>query len=93
VIKKARSTTSTAACLWQSCAKIYGQSFAAGLSPTTTLYEALELFGPHAISEMHLTMLQRDYNDGLLEKKSKKSPGAQMNGFERQPLLSCPLLS
>jgi len=33
--------------------KIYGQSFAAGLSPTTTLYEALELFGPHAISEMH----------------------------------------
>ena len=39
---------------------------------TTTLYEALELFGPHAISEMHLKMLQRDYNDGLLEQKIKK---------------------
>lgn len=67
MIKKARSTTSTA--------KIYGQSFAAGLSPTTTLYEALELFGPHAISEMHLKMLQRDYDDGLLERKIKKALG------------------
>jgi hypothetical protein len=72
VIKKARSATSTAACLWQPCAKSTGKSFAAGLSPTTTLYEALELFGPHAISEMHLKMLQRDYNDGLLEQKIKK---------------------
>jgi hypothetical protein len=55
--------------------KIYGQSFAAGLSPTTTLYEALELFGPHPISEMHLKMLQWDYDDGLLERKIKKALG------------------
>ena len=28
-----------------------------------------------AISEMHLKMLQRDYDDGLLERKIKKALG------------------
>ncbi len=55
--------------------KIYGQSFAVSLSPATTLYEALELFGSHAIGEMHLKMLQQDYDDGLLERKIKKALG------------------
>jgi hypothetical protein len=55
--------------------KIYGQSFAAGLSPDATLYEVLELFGPQAVSEIHFRMLQQDYNDGLLERKIKKVMG------------------
>jgi hypothetical protein len=52
--------------------KVYGQSFASGLSPTTTLYEALELFGPNAVSELHLKMIQQDYDDGSLQRKIKK---------------------
>ena len=51
---------------------MYGQSFASGLSPTTTLYEALELFGPNAVSELHLKMIQQDYDDGSLQRKIKK---------------------
>jgi hypothetical protein len=52
--------------------RIYGQSFAASQSPNTTLYELLELLGASALSEMHLQMLQQDYDDGLLERKVKK---------------------
>jgi hypothetical protein len=53
--------------------RIYGPSFATTLSPATTLYEVLELFGPHSLSELHLKMLQQDFDDGLLERKIKKS--------------------
>ena len=52
--------------------KIYGHSFAAGQSPDTTLYELLELPGSHNVSDLHLAMLQQDYDDGLLERKVKK---------------------
>jgi hypothetical protein len=52
--------------------KIYGHSFAGGQSPDTTLYELLELPGSHTVSDLHLTMLQQDYDDGLLERKVKK---------------------
>jgi hypothetical protein len=52
--------------------RIYGHSFAAGLAPNTTLYEVLELFGPNALGEMHLKMLEQDYADGLLERKIRK---------------------
>ena len=55
--------------------KIYGQAFAAGHGPDATLYELLELKGPYTLSEMHLKMLQRDYGDGLLERKIKKALG------------------
>jgi hypothetical protein len=52
--------------------KIYGQSFAAGQSHDATLYELLELPGSYRVSDLHLTMLQQDYDDGLLERKIKK---------------------
>ena len=52
--------------------KIYGQSFADGLSPDTTLYELLELPGSHVVNDLHMAMLQQDYDDGLLERKIKK---------------------
>jgi hypothetical protein len=46
--------------------------FAAGQPPDTTLYELLELPGSHNLSDLHLAMLQQDYDDGLLERKVKK---------------------
>jgi hypothetical protein len=52
--------------------KIYGRSFATGQSPDTTLYELLELPGSRRVSDLHLAMLQQDYDDGLLERKIKK---------------------
>ena len=52
--------------------KIYGHSFAAGQPPDTTLYELLELPGSHSVSDLHLAMLQQDYDDGFLERKVKK---------------------
>jgi hypothetical protein len=52
--------------------RIYGPSFATNLSPATTLYEVLELLGPRSLSELHLKMLQQDFDDGLLERKIKK---------------------
>jgi len=52
--------------------KIYGHSFAAGQSPDTTLYELLEVSGSHTVSDLHVAMLQQDYDDGLLERKVKK---------------------
>jgi hypothetical protein len=52
--------------------KIYGQAFAAGHAPDTTLYELLELNGPYTLSEMHLKMLQQDYQDGSLARKIAK---------------------
>jgi hypothetical protein len=52
--------------------KIYGHSFAAGQPLDTTLYELLELPGSHNVSDLHLAMLQQDYDDGLLERKVKK---------------------
>jgi hypothetical protein len=52
--------------------RIYGQSFAAGQSPDTTLYELVELPNSRTVSDMHLAMLQQDYDDGLLELKIKK---------------------
>jgi hypothetical protein len=52
--------------------KIYGRSFATDISPNTTLYELLELLGPHSLSELHLKMLQQDFDDGLLERKIRK---------------------
>jgi hypothetical protein len=52
--------------------KIYGQAFAAGHAPDTTLYELLELNGPYTVGEMHLKMLQQDYDDGLLPRKLAK---------------------
>jgi hypothetical protein len=55
--------------------KIYGQAFAAGHAPDTTLYELLELNGPYTLSEMHLKMLQQDYQDGLLARKIAKVVG------------------
>jgi hypothetical protein len=55
--------------------KIYGRWFATDLSPNTTLYEALELFGPRSISELHLKMVQQDFADGLLERKIRKITG------------------
>ena len=55
--------------------KIYGQAFAAGHAPDTTLYELLELNGPYTLSEMHLKMLQQDYQDGFLARKIAKVLG------------------
>jgi hypothetical protein len=52
--------------------RIYGHSFAAGQSLGTTLYELLELPGSHNVSDLHVAMLQQDYDDGLLERKVKK---------------------
>jgi hypothetical protein len=52
--------------------RIYGHSFAAGQSLDTTLYELLELPGSHNVSDLHVAMLQQDYDDGLLERKVKK---------------------
>jgi hypothetical protein len=52
--------------------RIYGQAFAAGHAPDTTLYELLELKGPHTLREMHLKMLQQDYDDGSLARKIGK---------------------
>src|SRR3954452_17225243 len=52
--------------------KIYGQGFAADHAPDTTLYELLELHGPYTLSEMHLKMLQQDYEDDLLARKIAK---------------------
>jgi hypothetical protein len=52
--------------------KIYGQAFAAGHGPDATLYELLELNGPYTLSEMHLKMLQQDYEDGSLPRKLAK---------------------
>src|SRR4051794_10434046 len=52
--------------------KIYGQSFATGQSPHTSLYELLELPSSRGVSDLHLAMLQQDYDDGLLERKIKK---------------------
>jgi hypothetical protein len=52
--------------------RIYGRGFAASLSPDTTLYELLGLIGPNSLSEMHLKMLQQDYDDGLLARKIGK---------------------
>jgi hypothetical protein len=52
--------------------RIYGRGFAASLSPDTTLYEILELPGSHNVSDLHLAMLQQDYDDGLLERKVNK---------------------
>lgn len=52
--------------------KIYGQAFAAGHASDVTLYELLELNGPYTLSEMHLKMLQQDYEDGLLSRKLAK---------------------
>jgi hypothetical protein len=55
--------------------KIYGRSFATRLLPNTTLYELLELCGPHSLTELHLKMLQQDFDDGLLERKIRKVMG------------------
>ena len=55
--------------------KIYGQAFAAGQAPDTTLFELLELNGPYTLSEMHLKMLQQDYEDGSLPRKLAKVLG------------------
>ena len=52
--------------------RIYGQAFAAGHAPDTTLYELLELSGPHTLREMYLKMLQQDYDDGSLARKIGK---------------------
>ena len=45
------------------------------LAEHTTLYELLELNGPYTLSEMHLKMLQQDYQDGLLARKIAKVVG------------------
>ena len=52
--------------------KIYGQGFAAGHASDVTLYELLELSGPYTLSEIHLKMLQQDYEDGSLARKIAK---------------------
>jgi hypothetical protein len=52
--------------------KIYGRSFATRLSPNTTLYELLELFGPESLTELHLKMLHQDFDNGLLERKLRR---------------------
>ncbi len=39
------------------------------------LYEVLELLGPQSLSELHLKMLQQDFDDGLLERKIRKITG------------------
>jgi hypothetical protein len=52
--------------------KIYGRSFATSLSPSSTLYEVLELYGAGSLTELHLKMLQQDFDDGLLERKIRK---------------------
>jgi hypothetical protein len=67
-----RSVTNTEILRVGTLRKIYGQSLAASQSPDTTLHELLELPGASALSEMHLQMLQQNYDDGLLERKIKK---------------------
>jgi hypothetical protein len=70
IVRKAGpSVTDTAAC--RNLRKIYGHSFPAGQSPHT-LYELLEMSGSHTVSDLHVAMLQQDYDDGLLERKVKK---------------------
>jgi len=67
-----RSATSTGSVHVGTLRKIYGQAFAAGHGPDATLYELLELKGPYTLSEMHLKMLQQDYEDGSLPRKLAK---------------------
>ena len=52
--------------------KIYGQAFAVVHASDVTLYELLEMNGPYTLSEMHLKMLQQDYEDGSLARKIAK---------------------
>ena len=43
--------------------------------PTPPFTSLLELNGPYTLSEMHLKMLQQDYQDGLLSRKIAKVVG------------------
>jgi len=65
------SVTGTAICAWEACVRFTANRLQ-GQSPDTTLYELLELPESHVVSDLHMAMLQQDYDDVLLERKIKK---------------------